>query len=150
MPCSAKCSKRRRANANAQNDRGDMQMAPAGTLKLTATTDREIVVQRAFNAPRQLVFDAHTKPELLKRWLGVHNGWTLDVCEVDLRVGGTFRYVWRGPNGESMGMRGVYREIVAPSRIVSTEKFDEAWYAGEAVGTMVLTESGGKTTLTLT
>ncbi|NOT09754.1 MAG: SRPBCC family protein [Gemmatimonadales bacterium] len=119
------------------------------TLTITTPSDREIMMTRVFDAPRELVFEAHTKPELLKRWLGVHNGWTLAVCEIDLRVGGTYRYVWRGPGGNEMGMRGVYLEIVAPERIVSTEKFDQPWYSGEAVDTMVLTERDGKTTLTL-
>jgi uncharacterized protein YndB with AHSA1/START domain len=105
---------------------------------------------RDFDAPRKLVFDAYTKPELLKRWLGVFNGWSLAVCEIDLKAGGTYRYVWRGPNGEVMGMRGVLREIVVPERIVSTEEFDEPWYEGEAVGTVEFVERGGKTTLTMT
>jgi uncharacterized protein YndB with AHSA1/START domain len=72
------------------------------------------------------------------------------VCEIDLKVGGAYRYVWRGPDGIEMGMGGVYREIVVPERIVCTEKFDQPWYPGEAVGTLVLFEQGGKTTLTNT
>jgi uncharacterized protein YndB with AHSA1/START domain len=120
------------------------------TLKVEARGDREIVMTRVFEAPRRLVFDAFTKPELLRRWLTGSPGWTLPVCEIDLRVGGSLRYVWRGPAGEEMGMRGVFREITPPDRIVSTERFDQAWYPGEAVGTVVLTEQGGKTTLTQT
>jgi len=120
------------------------------TLKVEARGDREIVMTRIFDAPRRLVFDAFTKPELLKRWLTGPPGWTLAVCEIDLRVGGSLRYMWRGPAGEEMGMRGVFREITPPDRIVGTEKFDQAWYPGEAVGTVVLTEQGGKTTLTQT
>jgi len=120
------------------------------TLKVEARGDREIVMTRVFDAPRRLVFDAFTKPELLKRWLTGPPGWTLAVCEIDLRVGGSLRYMWRGPAGEEMGMRGVFREITPPDRIVGTEKFDQAWYPGEAVGTVVLTEQGGKTTLTQT
>lgn len=120
------------------------------TLKVEARGDREIVMTRVFDAPRRLVFDAFTKPELLKRWLTGTPGWTLAVCEIDLRVGGSFRYLWRGPAGEEMGMRGAFREITPPDRIVSTEKFDQAWYPGEAVGTVVFTEQGGKTTLTQT
>jgi len=104
---------------------------------------------RVFDAPRHLVFEAYTKPELVKRWLGVRNGWTLDVCEIDLRVGGRYRYVWRGANGQEMGMGGVFLEIEPPERIVSTEKFDNPWYPGEAVGTVRLVEQGGKTTLIL-
>lgn len=120
------------------------------TLTITAHGDRELVMTRAFDAPRALVWDAMTKPELLKRWLGVHNGWTLAVCEIDLRVGGAYRYVWRGPDGMEMGMGGVYREIVEPERIVSTEKFDQSWYPGDAVGTLVLTEQDRRTTMTTT
>ncbi|MGH7615097.1 MAG: SRPBCC family protein [Gemmatimonadales bacterium] len=120
-----------------------------GTVRITARTDREIEISRMFDAPRQLVFDAHTKPELVKRWLGVHRGWSLAVCEIDLRVGGAYRYVWRGPDGADMGMRGVFLEIVAPERLVSTEVFDQSWYPGEAVDTLTLVEQGGRTTLTL-
>jgi|SRR5919109_638396 uncharacterized protein YndB with AHSA1/START domain len=118
------------------------------TLKVEARGDREIVMTRSFDAPRKLVFDALTKPELLKRWFGAIGGWQLVECQVDLRVGGQYRYLWRGPNGEQMGMRGVFREVVPPERIVNTEKFDEAWYPGEAVGTATLVEKSGKTTLT--
>jgi uncharacterized protein YndB with AHSA1/START domain len=120
------------------------------TLTLTTRGDREIVMTRVFDAPRTLVFDAWTKPELLKRWLHGPEGWSLPVCEIDLRVGGSFRYLWRHSDGDEMGMRGVYREIVAPERIVATEKFDEPWYPGEAVGTIVFEERDGQTTLTQT
>ena len=119
------------------------------SLKVEARGDREIVMTRAFDAPRQMVFDAYTKPDLLKCWLYGPDGWTLAVCEIDLRVGGRYRYVWTG-HGTEMGMGGVYREIVVPERIVATEKFDDSWYPGEAVGTIVLTERDGATTLTQT
>jgi uncharacterized protein YndB with AHSA1/START domain len=122
----------------------------AGSLKIVPVSDREIQITRVFNAPRTLVFDAHTKPELVRRWLFGPPGWVFEVCEIDLRVGGAYRYVWRKPPDTVMGMGGVYREIRAPERIVSTEKFDEAWYPGAAVGTMVLTERNGQTTLTNT
>jgi uncharacterized protein YndB with AHSA1/START domain len=122
----------------------------AATLTVTAPTDREIVMTRAFDAPRNLVFDAWTKPELLKQWLGVRGGWTFPVCEIDLKVGGRYRFVWRKPGQPDMGMGGVYREIEAPERLVSTEVFDQAWYPGEALNTMVLTDIGGKTVVTLT
>jgi uncharacterized protein YndB with AHSA1/START domain len=118
-------------------------------LQITTPSDREIAMTRTFDAPRRLVFDAFTRPELIKRWLGVRAGWTMPVCEVDLRVGGKYRYVWRGPKGNDMGMGGVFREIVAPERIVATEKFDESWYAGEAVDTTVFVEKGGRTTVTM-
>ena len=122
-----------------------------GALQVTTPSDREIAMTRVFDAPRTMVFDAWTKPELLKRWLGVRNGWTMAVCEIDLRVGGEYRWVWRkDDDGIEMGMRGVYREIVRPERIVCTEVFDDKWYEGEAVDTVVFVEKDGKTTLTET
>ena len=125
-------------------------MKNTGTLKVTTPTGREIAMTRLFDAPRSLVFDALTKPELLQRWFFGPPGWSLVVCEIDLKVGGAYRYVWRGPDGTDMGMRGVYRDIVPPARIVQTESFDESWYPGEAMVTTVLVEQGGKTTLTMT
>ena len=120
-------------------------MKNTGTLKVTTPSDREIVLTRVFDAPRNLVFDAFTKPDLLKRWFGPH-GWSLAVCEIDLRVGGTWRYVLEGPDGRSMGMGGEYREIVPGERTVHTESFDD--YPGDSVVTTVLTEHDGRTTLT--
>ena len=125
-------------------------MTEKGTLQITTRTEREIVMSRVFDAPRNLVFEAWTKPELLKRWLGARGGWSMVVCEVDLRVGGAYRFVWRGPDGAEMGMGGVYREIAPPERLVATESFDDPWYPGEALDTTVLVEEGGKTTATTT
>jgi len=125
-------------------------MMDSGALKVTTRGDREIVMTRVLNAPRSMVFDAFTKPELVRRWLLGPEGWSMPVCEIDLRVGGKYRYVWRHAKGQEMGMGGEFREIVPPERIVSTEKFDESWYPGEAVGTLVLTEQEGKTTVTQT
>jgi uncharacterized protein YndB with AHSA1/START domain len=121
-----------------------------GKLQVTTPSDREIAMTRVFDAPRNLVFDAWTKPELLKRWLGVFGNWSFAICEVDLRVGGKYRYVWRGKDGKEMGMGGVYREIVRPERIVTTEEFDDPWYPGDAQDTTVFVERGGKTTVTTT
>jgi len=122
----------------------------AGKLQVTTPSDREIAMTRVFDAPRSMVFDAWTKPELLKRWLGVFGGWSFVVCEVDLKVGGKYRYVWRGKDGHEMGMGGVFREIVRPERLVCTEKFDESWYPGDAMDATVFVEKGGKTTVTTT
>ena len=119
-------------------------------LTMTALGELEIVMKRTFNAPRPLVFDAWTKPELLPQWLGARAGWTMPVCEIDLRVGGAYRYIWRSGTGDEMGVRGEYRELVAPERIVCTERFDQPWYAGEALITNVLEEVGGATHCTLT
>ena len=121
-----------------------------GILKLTTRGDREVVLTRVFNASRSLVWDAMTKPELLKKWLFGPPGWSMVVCDVDLQVGGAYRYVWRSPDGSEMGMGGVHREVVAPERLVCTQLFDQDWTGGEAVGTLVLTERDGKTTLTNT
>jgi uncharacterized protein YndB with AHSA1/START domain len=122
-------------------------MKNTGTLQVTTPTQREIVLTRVFDAPRRLVFDAFTKPELLKRWFGPR-GWSLVVCEVDLKVGGKWRFVLRGPDGKDMGMSGVYREIMAPDRSVHTESFDD--FPGESLVTTVLVEDRGRTTLTAT
>jgi uncharacterized protein YndB with AHSA1/START domain len=123
-------------------------MKNTGTLKVETRGDREILMTRVFDAPRELVYDAFTKPELLKRWFGPR-GHSLEVCEVDLRVGGGFRFVVRMPNGRTMGMRGVYQELAPPERSVHLESFDD--FPGEpAVVTSVLTEQDGKTTLTVT
>jgi len=121
-------------------------MKTVGKLEITLPSDREIAMTRSFDAPRQMVFDAWTKPELVKRWLGAMEGWTMPVCEIDLRVGGTYRYLWR-KDGQEMGMGGVFREIVKPERIVATEKFDDAWYEGDAFSSVTFTEKGGRTTL---
>jgi uncharacterized protein YndB with AHSA1/START domain len=119
-------------------------MKNTGTLKVTTSSDTEIAMTRVFNAPRENVFAAITKPELLKRWFGPR-GWTLAVCEIDLRVGGKWRFVLRGPDGQEMGMSGVYREIKPPVRLVHTEAFDD--YPGDSVVTTNLVEEDGKTTL---
>ena len=125
-------------------------MSNTGKMQLATPTDREIVVTRVFDAPRNLVFDAFTRPELLKRWLFGPDGWSMVVCEVDLKVGGAYRYVWRRTDGVEMGMGGIHREIVPPERIVATQLFDQDWTGGEAIGTLVFTERDGRTTLTNT
>ena len=121
-----------------------------GTLRLTKPSDRELQIKRMFAAPRERVFAAFTEPELLKRWFFGKPGGTLAVCEVALKPGDSFRYVWRDPDGSEMGMRGVCLEIEAPEHIVATEKWDQPWYPGEATGTITFTEEGGVTTLTQT
>jgi uncharacterized protein YndB with AHSA1/START domain len=125
-------------------------MMTTADLTVTTPSEREILMTRLFNAPRDLVFEAMNRPELLKRWLNGPPGWSLEICEVDLRVGGAFRHVWRGPEGAEMGMGGVYREIIRPERIVRTELFDQDWTGGEALATLVLSERAGKTELAVT
>jgi uncharacterized protein YndB with AHSA1/START domain len=126
-------------------------MQNPGKLTVEARGDREIVMTRIVSAPRRLVFEAFTKPELLKRWLLGPEGWSMPVCEVDLRVGGRYRYVWRQEaSGTEMGMGGVFQEIVPPERLVSTEEFDQPWYPGKGLGTVVLTDENGRTKVTQT
>ncbi|MEO8880611.1 MAG: SRPBCC domain-containing protein [Gemmatimonadaceae bacterium] len=125
-------------------------MKHSGNLEITTPSDREIEMTRVFDAPHGLVFDAYTQCKYLKRWLGVFDGWSLDVCEIDLRVGGKYRYEWKRAPSTVMGMGGTYREIVTGTRIVATEKFDESWYEGDAVTTATFVDSGVSTTLTLT
>ncbi len=119
-------------------------------LSIFAQGERELVMTRSFDAPRELVFDAWTRPELLPRWLGIFRGWTMPICQVDLRVGGSCRFVWRNPDGQEMGLSGVYREILRPERLVFTERFDDAWYDGDALNTLTFVEQRGLTLLTAT
>lgn len=114
-------------------------------VKITIPTDREVVVTRTFDAPRTLVFDAYTQPELLKRWYGAP-GRSLVVCEVDLRVGGAYRFLWRGEGKSDVGMHGVHREVVRPERLVRTERWED-WDAGEIIETVTFTEHAGQTVL---
>ena len=125
-----------------------MIVKTVGKLNLAIPTDREIVMTREFDAPRELVFEALTTPKLLKQWFK-GPGWDLAVCEFDARVGGRYRYVWKLGDNE-MGMSGEIKEFRAPERMVATEKFDQAWYPGDAQSSIVLTAKGTKTLLTLT
>src|SRR5271165_5473116 len=115
----------------ARNHKGDKMFYP-DSFSVSTPTDREIRVTRDFDAPRGLIFDAFTKPELVRRWLLGPPGWTMPVCRIELRVGGAYRYLWRHEaDGKEMGVGGTFREIVPLERVVATEKFDESWYAGE-------------------
>jgi uncharacterized protein YndB with AHSA1/START domain len=125
--------------------------AAKSTFTITTPSEREIAMTRVFNAPRRLVFDTLTKPELVKQWLLGPPGWSMPVCDIALKVGGTYRYVWkRDSDGTEMSSGGVFREILAPNRIVATEKFEQPWYPGESTVTSTLVEPEGKTTLTVT
>jgi uncharacterized protein YndB with AHSA1/START domain len=127
----------------------DEQVTKRATSNPTLRANRKIVMMRVFNAPRRAVFDALTKPELVKRWLVGPPGWSMVVCDIDLKVGGTYRYLWRRhSDGADVAMGGVFRELVPPERTVQTERFDEDGNPGESLVTTVLTERGGKTTLT--
>jgi uncharacterized protein YndB with AHSA1/START domain len=118
-------------------------------LKITPRGDREMVMTREFAAPRRLVFDAWTQPELLTRWFGIdYNGWRFAACEVDLRIGGAYRFEWRKAPSGVMVIHGVYREVTAPERTVYTECV--SWFPGEAVNTAEFVEREGLTRLTIT
>ena len=118
----------------------------AATPLLTLPSEREIVITRVFDAPRALLFDALTKPEHVRHWYGPSN-LKMTACEIDLRVGGRWRYVLRAPDGGEYAFSGEYREIVPPARIVSTEVY-EAMPGTDYLVTMTLAENAGKTTLT--
>jgi len=125
-----------------------MSASPAkanSALIVTTPSDREVLLTRVFDAPSRLVFEAWTKPEYLVHWFG-RRGWTLPVCTVDLRVGGAWRFILRGPDGREVGMRGEYREIAPYERLIWTESFDD--FPGESLNTMHFSENDGKTTLT--
>jgi uncharacterized protein YndB with AHSA1/START domain len=120
-------------------------------LEITLPSDREIRITRAFDAPRSLVWDAHTKPELVRRWLLGPPGWEMPVCEIDLRVGGKYRYEWEDKaRGKTMGMGGTFTAVKKPEHIGSKEQFDDDWTGGETVNMQVFTEAGGKTKSVLT
>jgi uncharacterized protein YndB with AHSA1/START domain len=124
-------------------------VANSHTFKVTTPSDREITLTRLFDAPRELVFDAMTKPEHVRRWWGnLDDRYSMLVCEIDLRPGGAWRWVGRGPAGE-YAFSGVYHEILRPERLVYTEIFEPHFDGGSLV-TQVLTEEGGKTRLTVT
>ena len=118
-------------------------------LTVTTPSDTEVVMVRAFAAPPAAVFRAFTTPELLTRWYGAR-GWHLVRCDVDLRTGGAWRFVWAGPGGAGMASRGVYREVDPPGRLVLTESFDDSWYPGECLVTHDFAPRRGGTALTTT
>jgi uncharacterized protein YndB with AHSA1/START domain len=117
-------------------------------VEVTTPSDREIRVVRILNAPATLVWDAHTKPELLRRWMLGPPGWSMPVCEVDLRVGGAYRYRWRSDDdGTEFGSSGEHREVVPFERIVTSERMEG--FDGEAINTMTFVEQGGRTVVTI-
>jgi uncharacterized protein YndB with AHSA1/START domain len=120
---------------------------------VTLPSDREVKVVRAFDAPRDLVYKAYTTPALVQRWLLGPSGWTMPVCEMDLRVGGTYRYRWRSiQSGKEFGFHGVYQEVQPPAKLVHTEFFDPGDVGGNmgegAVVTLEFAEADGHTTVT--
>ena len=125
-----------------------MAAARTGVTNFAIHTDMEVVFTRVVNAPRRVVFDAWTNPKHVPRWMLGPEGWTMPVCEIDLRVGAAWRFVWRKSDGMEMAMTGTYREVTPPERLVSTERWGPDW--PETVNAVVLTEAAGQTTITLT
>ena len=119
-----------------------------GAATFATPSDREIVITRVFDAPRRLVFEAWTNPKHLPHWMLGPPGWTMPVCEIDLRPGGAWHFVWRNSDGTEMAMRGVYQEVVPPERVVSTDSWGGDW--PETLNTLTLFEENGKTTITQT
>jgi uncharacterized protein YndB with AHSA1/START domain len=138
-------------------------------LKVTTPSDLEIVMTRTFNAPRQLIWEAMTRPELMQRWMFTPPQWSWSRCEMDLRVGGKFHWEWAGPDGRhAMTISGVHKEVTPPARIIHTERMEMGPGAGpcgsecgeggaegggdpwELLATIDLTESAGRTHLTMT
>src|ERR687891_232965 len=139
MPCWKTSSKRRK----------EMAMASSGTATVTLPTDEQILITREFDATRKLVYKAWTTPELVKRWWSAQRG-EVTVAEIDLRVGGMWRYVMVAEGGFEVGFHGEYREIVPNERIVSTEVYEGIPDPGEGtLNTLTLTEVDGRTTLTI-
>jgi uncharacterized protein YndB with AHSA1/START domain len=122
--------------------------ARIGATSYSTPTDRQIVVTRVFNAPRALVFDAWTNPKHLPNWMTGPDGWTMSICEIDLRPGGSWRYVWHKSDGSELSMAGSYREVVRAERVVTTESWGPEW--PETVNSLDFTESNGQTTVTTT
>ena len=122
-----------------------------GKLQVMLPSDCEILVTRELAAPRALVYDAHTKPEMVQRWLYGPDGWSMPVCKIDLRVGGRYRYVWRNLTNASQEFAagGVFREIVSGEKLVSTEAFEGEMNQGEALNTLTFAERNGKTLVSL-
>jgi len=115
-------------------------------MQLTTPTDLEVVISRAVRAPRRIVWETWTRPEHVSRWLLGPEGWTMPVCEIDLRPGGKWRFVWRKSDGREMEMTGAYREVSPPERLVHTERWGPEW--PETITTLTLAEKGGETTIT--
>ena len=119
-------------------------------LSITTPSDREIVLTRTFKAPRTLVWDAVTKAEHVRRWYGCA-AFTFSTCEIDLRVGGAYRFTFGGPDGHVTTLEGIYTEVTSPERLVFLERFGMPGFTSDEYQvTSTFVEHGGKTTLTTT
>jgi uncharacterized protein YndB with AHSA1/START domain len=124
-----------------------METTSSGTAKVTLPSDEQILITREFDAPRHLVYEAYTTPELVRRWWHANRG-EMTTCEIDLRVGGTWRYAMVAHGGPEVAFHGAYRDIVPNERIVSTEIY-EGMPEAEALDTVTFAEADGRTTLTI-
>ncbi len=140
-------NQRRGNGVDARNDKGRSVLGRSGGASIATPSDREIVITRVFNAPRAVVFDTWTKAEHVAHWWDP-SGVPLAACEIDLRPNGAFRFVNQGPDGMQHAFTGIYREIVAPARLVFTARISPS--GAESVGTLVFTENEGRTTLVMT
>jgi uncharacterized protein YndB with AHSA1/START domain len=114
----------------------------------TTPSDLEVAIARVFDAPRSVVWDAWTLCEHVTQWMLGPDGWTMPICEIDLRPGGAYRYGWSHVDGSEMEIRGEYREVAPPERLVLTESWGGNW--PETVNTVVLSEEGGRTHMSCT
>jgi uncharacterized protein YndB with AHSA1/START domain len=130
-----------------------MTVQHAHKAQVSTPSDREVAVTRSFDAPRALVYDAYTKPELVKRWLLGPPGWSMPVCEMDVRPGGRYRWVWKSnEDGKQFGFHGEFREVAKPSKLVHTETFDPGDLGGTmgdepCIVTVIFMERNGVTTV---
>ena len=121
-----------------------------GNLDIAAVGDRQIVMKRGFAAPPPLVFDALVMPTLLLQWMHGPAGWRMVECDFEATEGGHYRYLWRGPDGQSMSAKGVVRQIIRPTRLITVEIFDDNWTGGEVTAVFELAAAGSGTLLTNT
>jgi uncharacterized protein YndB with AHSA1/START domain len=126
-----------------------MTSATSGKTSYATPSDTELTAIRVFDATREMVFDAHTIPEHVQKWLLGPDGWSMPVCELDLKPGGKWRYVWRkDDDGTEMQMSGIFTEVDRPSRYVFTERWGDEW--PETINITEFTEKNGRTTMKLT
>lgn len=122
-------------------------MSVSPFLKVSTPNDLEIKIERLFHAEPDLVFECYIRPDLVRRWMTGPGDWWVSTCEIDSRPGGSYRYVWSGPNGESMGLKGSFHEVVRPSRLLSTEVFDEDYGMGKMLSDIAFQAEGRYTRL---
>ena len=127
-----------------------MDTESEAAFAVTRPSDRAVTVTIHVPAPRPVVFDAYTKPEIVRQWFYGPDDWPLVECAIDLRVGGALRYVWEHAEQGKMGLSGLYRAIIPLTRLVHTELFDEDWSGGETVVTNLFEDQGSATKVTAT